>query len=80
MRVLRDIVGRRRVDVGEVASAAARDENLATKFAGVIQQHDFQLAFAGFDGAHHSGTAGADDHYIERFHCLFRLDVSATTE
>ncbi len=53
------------MNVGEVAASAARDEDFFADAVGVIEQSDAASALAGFDGAHESGGACAEDEGVE---------------
>ena len=53
------------VEVGEVAAAAAGDEDLLAGAVGVFEDEDAAAAAAGFDGAHEAGGAGAEDEDVE---------------
>ena len=48
-----------RVEVGEVAAAAAGDEDLFADAIGMIENEDAAAALAGHDGSHQSGCACA---------------------
>ena len=52
-------------DVGEVAAAAAGDEDLFAGAVGVVEEEDAAASFAGFDGGHQAGGACAEDHYVK---------------
>jgi len=49
------------VQVGEVAAAAAGDEDLAAGSVGVVEQDDAAGAARGREGAHEAGGTGAED-------------------
>src|SRR5579863_5725097 len=51
--------------VGEIATAAAGDENLFTQTVGMFEDGDAASAFAGFDGAHQAGCASAENKCVE---------------
>ena len=57
MRVGGEEVFRRGVAVGEVAAAAAGDEDLLAGAVGVVEHEHAAAAAAGFDGAHEAGGA-----------------------
>ena len=65
MRVVGEEIGGPRVDVGEVAAAAARDTDLLGQPFGVIHQHHAQAALTGDRGTHHASGAGAENGDIE---------------
>ena len=52
-------------DVGEVAAAAAGDEDLVAGLVGVVEEEDAAAAAAGFEGGHQAGGAGAEDDDVE---------------
>ena len=54
--------------IGEIAAAAARDENLGARLIVMLEQQHAPAALPRSHRAHQSGRAGADDHYVERFH------------
>ena len=49
------------VNVGEIAAAAAGDENLFADAVGMFDHSDAAAAFAGFDGTEKACGAGAED-------------------
>ena len=53
------------MQIGEVATAAAGDEDLLANAIGVLQHGDPAATLAGFDGAHQSGCAAAENNYVE---------------
>ena len=58
-------------DVGEVAAAAAGDEDFFAGAVGVVEEEDAAASFAGFDGCHQAGGACAEDHYVKlHAHCV----------
>ena len=58
------------VEIGEVAAATSRDQDLAADLPVVLQHHHRAASLAGFYGAHQAGGAGADYHYIRIGHAL----------
>jgi hypothetical protein len=58
------------MNVGEVAAAAAGDENLFAQAVGALEDGDAASTFAGFDGAHKAGGASAKDQCIETMNHL----------
>ncbi len=52
MRIRRDEIFRRAMNVGEVAASSAGDEDFFADAVGVIEKGDAASALAGFDGAH----------------------------
>jgi hypothetical protein len=55
------------VDVGEVAAAAAGDEDLFANAFGVIEQQDAAATLTCGDGGHEAGCTGAEDEGIACF-------------
>ncbi len=53
------------VEVGEIAAAAAGDENLLAQTVGVFEQGDAPAALAGLDGAHQACRAAAENECVE---------------
>jgi hypothetical protein len=53
------------MNVGEVAAPAAGDENFLSDAVGVLEHRDAAASFAGFDGAHQSRGARAEDDCVE---------------
>jgi len=53
------------VNVGEIAAAAAGDEDFFADAVGMFEDGDAAAAFAGFDGAEEAGGAGAQDQNVE---------------
>lgn len=49
---------RARAGIGKVATTTARDQNLATRFAVMLQQNHAPTALRGRDGAHKPGRPG----------------------
>jgi hypothetical protein len=65
MRIGGEKILRLAVDVGEVAAAAARDENFLSQPVGVFEQCNAAAALARFDSAHEAGGASAEDQCVE---------------
>jgi len=63
--ILREEVGGRAVNVGEVAAAAAGDEDLAARLRVVVQHRHAAAALAGHGGAHQARSARAQHQDIE---------------
>ncbi len=61
VRVFREVVFGRGVEVGEVGAASAGDENFGAGAVGVVEDEGAAVALAGFDGGHEAGGAGAED-------------------
>ena len=54
-------IGRARADIGEIAAAAAGDEDLRARLGGVVDEQHSPPALAGGGGAEQPRRAGADD-------------------
>src|ERR1700678_4547296 len=54
----------RRMQIGEVAAAAAGDQYLLADAVGMVKQNNPAAAAAGVDGAEKACCAGAHNHYI----------------
>ena len=67
MRIGREEIRRRGAGVGEVAAAAAGDQDLLADAVGVLDHQHAPAALAGGDRAHQAGGAAADDQRVERF-------------
>ncbi len=65
MRIRREEILGLAVKVGEIAAAAAGDENLLAQAVGVFEDGDTASALAGFDGAHQAGRAAAENQCVE---------------
>ena len=65
MGVAGEEIFRAGVQVGEVAATAAGDEDFSAGALTVFEQEDTFAATAGFEGAHHAGSAGAEDDDVE---------------
>jgi len=61
MRIGRDKICRRAVDVGEIAASAAGDKNFLPQALGALEDRDPPPSLAGLDGAHQSGGAAAEN-------------------
>ena len=64
VRILAEKVLRLRPHVGEVAAAAAGDQNLPPHALAVFQQQHAPSALAGLERAHHSRRACAEHHHV----------------
>ena len=53
------------MEVGEVAAAAAGDENFFAETVGVVEDGDAASALAGLDGAHEARSAAAENECVE---------------
>ena len=53
------------VEVGEVAAAAAGDEDFLAGFVGVVDEEDAGVAATGLDGAQEAGGSGSEDDDVE---------------
>src|SRR5437667_3296416 len=56
------------IEIGEITTAAAGDQDLLADAFGMLQHGDTQSAFAGFDRAKQSRGAGAENHSVEFTH------------
>ena len=65
MRIGREEILGLAVEVGEVAAAAAGDENLLAQAVGVFEHGDAASALAGLDGAHQARCAAAENQCVE---------------
>ena len=70
-------VFRRGMEVGEVAAAAAGDEDLLAGAVGVFEDEGAAAAAAGLDGAHEAGGAGAEDEDVDFGHGSIVNEVRA---
>jgi hypothetical protein len=52
------------MDVREVASTTAGDQDLLSDPLRMVEQGDATASFSGFDGAHQAGGTGAQDDYV----------------
>jgi hypothetical protein len=52
------------MEVGEVAAAAAGDEDFLAGAVGVFEHECAAAAASGFDGAHQTGAAGSEDENV----------------
>src|SRR5581483_7104259 len=66
VRVLRQERAGIRVQIGEVAAPAARDQDLLADLLGVIEQQHTATALAGAHRAHQAGRSGTNEDDIER--------------
>ena len=65
VRIRGDEIFRRAMNVREVAASAAGDEDFFAGAVGVFEDSDAASALAGFDGAHESCGACAEDYGVE---------------
>ena len=65
MRIVREESLGPRLEVGEIAAPAARDQDLLADLLGMLEQQHPAAALAGADGAHQTGGAGARNDDIE---------------
>ena len=63
--ILRKEIIRLAMEIGEIAAAAAGDEDFFADFFGVFQEENAAVTIAGFDGAEEAGGAGTEDDYVE---------------
>lgn len=68
--VLREIVRRRRVDIGEVAAAPAGDLDFPADTVVVLEQQDALAAVCRGEGAEQPGASSADHDHVRMFRCL----------
>jgi hypothetical protein len=61
VRIFGEEVLRLGVKIREIAAAAAGDQDFLAHFFGAFEEHDAATALAGFDGAHETGCAAAED-------------------
>src|SRR5258708_40294228 len=54
------------MEIGEIAAAAAGDQDLGADLVGMLEQQDFAAALAGRQGAHESGCTGSQYDDVER--------------
>jgi hypothetical protein len=59
-----------RVDVREIATAAAGNENFFADAVGAFEDGDAAAALTGFDGAEESGGSGTEDECVKFVRCL----------
>jgi hypothetical protein len=67
MWILRDIIVRTGVDVGEITSPATGNQNFAPDFFAVVDEANAAPALPGTDSAHHSSPSRAK-HYDVKIH------------
>ncbi len=53
------------MQIGEIATPAAGDEDLLADAISVLQHGDPAATLTGFDGAHEAGSAAAKNNYVE---------------
>ena len=68
VRVGGEEVFRAGVEVGEVASPAAGDEDFFAGAVGVLEDEGAASAAAGFEAAHETSGSGSEDENVDRFH------------
>ena len=61
VRIRGEEIFRLAMDIGEIASAAAGDEDFLAGAIGVLDHRDAASAFAGLDRAHQPGGAAAEN-------------------
>jgi hypothetical protein len=66
MRVGRKKIFGSAMQIGEVAAASARDEDLLADLVGVFEDRDAASTLAGLDGAHQARGAAAENQCLER--------------
>jgi hypothetical protein len=69
VRIRGDEVSRSAMNIGEVAAASARDEDLAAGLGIVFEEEDSPVALTGGGGAHETGGASAKDDDVEFTRC-----------
>jgi hypothetical protein len=82
VRILREIILRACMQVGEIAAPATRYTDFLSGCLGVVHDQYGTPALRGFDGAHHACRASAYDHNIDCFQLtLLRMaPVHSTAE
>ena len=68
VRIGREKIFRRDVEVGEIAAAAAGNENFFADAIAVFDDDNAPATLARLDGAHQPRGAAADDRYVEVNH------------
>src|SRR6202008_265364 len=68
MRIGRQEAIGRAVEIGEVAAAAARNQDLLSRTLGMVEQQDAAAALARGQRGHHAGCACAEDYRVETMH------------
>lgn len=65
VRIGRNKILRRAVNISEIASAAARDQNLLAQAVGVLEHGCAAAALAGLDGAHQAGSPASENYCVK---------------
>jgi hypothetical protein len=73
MWIRRNEIFRASVQVGEIAPAAAGDQNFLADVIRVFEDQDASSAFAGFDGTHQAGCTGSQNDGVV---CLIHAGTS----
>src|ERR1700733_14045835 len=68
MWILGNELGWRSIYVGEIAAAAAGNENFAAYLLRMIEQSHTPASLCGLSGAHHAGASGSHDNHVKFFH------------
>ena len=66
------------VAVGEVAATAAGDANFFSHFFAVVKDEDLQALLRGNTRAKQTGSTGAHNHNVKRFHAVSLVGVALT--
>jgi hypothetical protein len=78
VRIFGEEVLRLAVEIREIATATAGDQDFLADFLGALEEHDAAATFSCFDGAHESGSAAAQNNHIKVVHpSLFRIGFPA---
>jgi hypothetical protein len=56
------------VEIRKIATATTGDEDLLADFFGAFEEHNAAAALSGFDGAHESGSAAAENNHVKVVH------------
>jgi uncharacterized protein YajQ (UPF0234 family) len=64
MRIGRQVIGRGRAGIGEIAAPAAGHQDLLADLVGVVDHQHAATALARGNGAHQPGGAGTDDQHV----------------
>src|ERR1035441_1581635 len=65
VRISGEKVVRPAMQIGEIATPAAGNEDLLANAIGVLQHGDPAATLAGFEGTHQSGCAAAENNHVE---------------
>src|SRR3546814_5029185 len=65
VRIARQEAVRRRVEIGEIAPAAARNQDLRPHPVGMVEQKDIPATLAGGQRAHQPGGQRSEEHTSE---------------